>query len=165
MIPSILLHWYIFVLHYRESNSMTVSLKFLLESLDSEILQKQKAIIKFLSLCFIVEPVLFCMASWYHTDWSQFFTYISDIDKFMCHPMSQKILYSDCAPLHKSRGVLSTTSSVIPANTKRKKHVIITSKRGFDVIITCLLRCEFVGMTVISKYPNIGIGMDFFQLF
>ena len=32
-----------------------------------------------------------------------------------------------------------------PANTKRNKHVIITSKRRFDVIITCLLRCVFAG--------------------
>ena len=27
-----------------------------------------------------------------------------------------------------------------PANTERNKHIIITSKRRFDVIITCLLR-------------------------
>ena len=32
-----------------------------------------------------------------------------------------------------------------PANTKRNKHVIITSKRHFDVIITCLLRCVCAG--------------------
>ena len=31
-----------------------------------------------------------------------------------------------------------------PANT-RYKHVIITSKRRFDAIITCLLRCVFAG--------------------
>ena len=28
-------------------------------------------------------------------------------------------------------------------HTQRNKHVIITSKRHFDVIITCLLRCVF----------------------
>ena len=33
-----------------------------------------------------------------------------------------------------------------PANTQRNKHmIIITPKRRFDVIITCLLRCEFTG--------------------
>ena len=31
----------------------------------------------------------------------------------------------------------------VPANTKRDKNVIITSKQRFDVIITCLLRCVF----------------------
>ena len=35
--------------------------------------------------------------------------------------------------------------STHPANTQRNKHVIITSKRRFDVIITCLLRCVFAG--------------------
>ena len=44
----------------------------------------------------------------------------------------------------------STTFSVhfakaYPADTKRNRHVIITSKRHFDVIITCLLRCALVG--------------------
>ena len=34
----------------------------------------------------------------------------------------------------------------VPANTKRNKHVIITSKRCFDVIITCSLRCVFAGV-------------------
>ena len=32
-----------------------------------------------------------------------------------------------------------------PANAQRNEHVIITSKRRFDVIITCLLRCMFAG--------------------
>ena len=35
---------------------------------------------------------------------------------------------------------------IIPANTKRFKHVIITSKRRFDVIIAYLLRCVFAGI-------------------
>ena len=35
---------------------------------------------------------------------------------------------------------------VIPANTQRNKHVIITSKRRFDVLITCLLRGVFAGI-------------------
>ena len=36
----------------------------------------------------------------------------------------------------------------IPANTSRSEHVIITSKRSFDVIITCLLRCVFSRLTI-----------------
>ena len=32
-----------------------------------------------------------------------------------------------------------------PANTKRDRHAIITSKQCFEVIITCLLRCVFAG--------------------
>ena len=35
---------------------------------------------------------------------------------------------------------------IFPANTKRNKHVIITSKQYFDVIIACLLRCVFAGL-------------------
>ena len=31
------------------------------------------------------------------------------------------------------------------ANTQHNKHVSITSKRRFDVTVTCLLRCVFVG--------------------
>ena len=34
----------------------------------------------------------------------------------------------------------------IPTNTQRNKHVIVTSKHRFDVIITRLLRCVFAGM-------------------
>ena len=34
-----------------------------------------------------------------------------------------------------------------PANTQRNKHVIITSKRPFYVMITCLIRCVFPGLT------------------
>ena len=36
----------------------------------------------------------------------------------------------------------------VPANTQRSKHVIITSKRCFDVMITCLLRCVFAEVPV-----------------
>ena len=32
-----------------------------------------------------------------------------------------------------------------PANIQRNKHVMITSKRRFDVMITCSLRCAFAG--------------------
>ena len=32
-----------------------------------------------------------------------------------------------------------------PANTKRNKHVIVSSKRRFHVIIACLLRYVFAG--------------------
>ena len=35
-----------------------------------------------------------------------------------------------------------------PTNTQHNKHVIITSKRRFGVIITCLLRCVFAGKSV-----------------
>ena len=44
-----------------------------------------------------------------------------------------------------------STESPAPANTQRNKHVIITSKRRFGVIITCLLRCVFSG-TVASLW-------------
>ena len=40
----------------------------------------------------------------------------------------------------------STVQYIVSANTRRNKHVIITSKRCFDVIITCLLRFVFAGM-------------------
>ena len=36
--------------------------------------------------------------------------------------------------------------NMIPANTKRNRRLIITSRRRFDVIITCLLRFMFVGV-------------------
>ena len=38
----------------------------------------------------------------------------------------------------------------ISANTQRNKHVIIPSKRRFDVIITRLLRCVFAGTTHVT---------------
>ena len=37
----------------------------------------------------------------------------------------------------------ATDCNGIAANTQRNKYVIITSKRRFDVIITCLLRFLF----------------------
>ena len=43
-------------------------------------------------------------------------------------------------------GIMSwSLNGVNAANTQRNRHVIITSKRRFDVIITCLLRCVFAG--------------------
>ena len=40
---------------------------------------------------------------------------------------------------------------------KRNKHVIITSKRRFDVIITCLLRCVFAGYPgIFATHPELG---------
>ena len=39
-------------------------------------------------------------------------------------------------------------ASVIPANTKRNKHVFFTSKQRFDVNITHLLRCVFAWVSV-----------------
>ena len=35
--------------------------------------------------------------------------------------------------------------TIYPAKVKRNKHVIITSKLRLNVMITCLLRCVFVG--------------------
>ena len=45
---------------------------------------------------------------------------------------------------------LSLLVSTIPANTKCTEHVIVTTKRCFDVIITCLLRYVFAVMSPIS---------------
>ena len=39
-------------------------------------------------------------------------------------------------------------SALLLANTQRNKQVIITSKRRFDVIITCLLRFVFAGLSL-----------------
>ena len=36
------------------------------------------------------------------------------------------------------------------ANTQRNKHVIITQKRGFDAVITCLLRYVFAEQSHVS---------------
>ena len=41
------------------------------------------------------------------------------------------------------------TFNLHPANTQHNKHVIINSKRRFDVIITCLLRAVFAGLKVV----------------
>ena len=54
----------------------------------------------------------------------------------------------------------------LPAKTKRNKHVIITSKRRFDVIITYLLRCvPTIVMTsagtVMTKYSTNVRGQIF----
>ena len=43
------------------------------------------------------------------------------------------------------------TNCNVPANTKRNKYVNVTSKRCFDVIVTCLLRCAFPGRTLDQK--------------
>ena len=37
-------------------------------------------------------------------------------------------------------GCFTGTATTIPANTQRNKHVTITSKQRFDMIIMCLLR-------------------------
>ena len=51
-----------------------------------------------------------------------------------------------------------------PASTKnKKKHVIITSK-CFDVIITCLLRCVFLGRflsIILATFPSRPLGTNF----
>ena len=36
----------------------------------------------------------------------------------------------------------------IPANTQRYKYIIITTKRRFDVIVTCSLHCMFGGYLI-----------------
>ena len=38
--------------------------------------------------------------------------------------------------------------TALPANTKRNKHATIASKRRFDVIIPCLLRFAFAGLSL-----------------
>ena len=43
--------------------------------------------------------------------------------------------------------VLADWWDTFPTNIKRNKHVIITSKQRFDVIITCLLRDVFAGLS------------------
>ena len=57
--------------------------------------------------------------------------------------------------------------TLCPANTQRNKHLVITSKRCFDVIITCLLRFMFVGSThcetkapVTGGFPYEGHDME-----
>ena len=52
---------------------------------------------------------------------------------------SQHLLHYGIAPRFSS-------FIIIPANTKRNKHVIITPKHRFNVMITCLLRFVFAGM-------------------
>ena len=47
----------------------------------------------------------------------------------------------------------------ISANTQRNKHVIITSKRCFDVIITCLLRCVFARMALLAE-PSLMVETE-----
>ena len=42
----------------------------------------------------------------------------------------------------------SQVSNNVLANTQRNKHVIITSKQCFDVIITCLLHCVLAGVVI-----------------
>ena len=48
-----------------------------------------------------------------------------------------------------------TQHHAIPANTKRNKYVIITSKRRVDVKITCLLHCVFAGVVVAAVASHI----------
>ena len=50
--------------------------------------------------------------------------------------------------------------TTFPANTKRNKHVIITSSRRFDVMITCLLRLVSVGFTVEHTHADWSMKLD-----
>ena len=43
-----------------------------------------------------------------------------------------------------------------PANTKRQKHVIFTSKLRFYGIVTCLFRCEFAGYDLLIPFLRKG---------
>ena len=54
-------------------------------------------------------------------------------------------------------GPFSYMSRQLPANTKRNKHVIITSKRSFDVIITCLSCCVFAGVLFWNEQKSVAI--------
>ena len=47
-----------------------------------------------------------------------------------------------------AHGCFAKSVFINPANTKRNKHIIITSKQRFDVIITCLLRFVFAGKSL-----------------
>ena len=50
-----------------------------------------------------------------------------------------------------------------PANTQRIKHVLIASKRRFDVIITCLLRFVFAGWHIMNTFLwNHYLGYPFY---
>ena len=53
--------------------------------------------------------------------------------------------YFSCLQLKKKMRIIGVYNAAAlgPTNTQRNKHVIITSKRRFDVIITCLLRFVF----------------------
>ena len=43
------------------------------------------------------------------------------------------------------------SENAFPAKSQRNKHVTITPKHHFDVIITCLLRCVFAELLVIRN--------------
>ena len=51
----------------------------------------------------------------------------------------------------------SPSRSNNPANTQRNKHVIITSKLRFDVMIACLLCCVFTGLTIHDHHGKNGM--------
>ena len=54
------------------------------------------------------------------------------------------------------KNTIFTSKAAFPAKTQRNKYVIITSKRRFDVIITCLLRCVFAGLVHRRWFVCIG---------
>ena len=58
---------------------------------------------------------------------------------------------------------------IFPANTKRNKRVIITTKQRFDVMITCLLRCVFAGLLyslrVLWRISKIYVQLMPFEVF
>ena len=62
-----------------------------------------------------------------------------------CHPLSGSKSYMYIYIYTIRRLVWFWDAPQYPANTQSNKHVIISSKRRFDVMITCLLRCVFAG--------------------
>ena len=65
-------------------------------------------------------------------------------------------LYLAGSPRKQSEQTVEFTviSEAPPANTQRNKHVIITPKHRFDVIIACLLRCVCARSTLIRSNSN-----------
>ena len=67
-------------------------------------------------------------------------------------PFCPDNIFELAAQTNQSNGHNKTTRQgwhlhdIFLANRQRNKQVIITSKRQFDVSITCLLRCVFVGL-------------------
>ena len=66
---------------------------------------------------------------------------------FYKKPLTQKMF--ECHDII----ILDVYLAHFPADTKRNKHVIITSKRRFDVIITYLLRCVFAVLLAWGSWP------------
>ena len=64
-----------------------------------------------------------------------------------------------------SVSVIAVAADGFPANTQRDNHVIITSKRRFDVKITCLLRFVFAVLTPDSDTSLDNVRDTFLSLY